>query len=97
MDEDFIEGVHAVVEGVPPGHVIAYSQVAALIGSRSARGVGRVMRYYGSALPWWRVVRSDGVVPAERAARAAAHYDAEGTPYTVTANGLRLGRAAFTD
>ncbi|WP_333775919.1 MGMT family protein [Streptomyces sp. IBSBF 3136] len=44
------------------------------------RQVGRVMSLYGSAVPWWRVVRADGVLLPGHELRALAHYRAEGTP-----------------
>ncbi|MGD9482454.1 MGMT family protein [Streptomyces sp. TRM70308] len=50
------------------------------------RQVGRVMALYGSAVPWWRVVRADGVLLPGHERRALGHYRAEGTP-------LRTSRA----
>ncbi|MFJ9416055.1 MULTISPECIES: MGMT family protein [unclassified Streptomyces] len=44
------------------------------------RQVGRVMALYGGAVPWWRVVRSDGVLLPGHELRALAHYREEGTP-----------------
>ncbi|MEU9110827.1 MGMT family protein [Streptomyces sp. NPDC048483] len=44
------------------------------------RQVGRVMALYGGAVPWWRVVRSDGVLLPGHELRALAHYRDEGTP-----------------
>ena len=70
----------AVVDEIPPGFVMSYGDVAAAFGSRSARGVGRVMAHAGGEVPWWRVVRASGHPVEALAARALEHYRAEGTP-----------------
>src|ERR1700712_4241386 len=80
MDDDFVSRVLAVVESIPAGSAMAYGDVAAAIGSRAARGVGQVMAYYGSDVPWWRVVRASGHPPADHEHIALQHYRAEGTP-----------------
>ena len=42
----FYEQVYELVRQVPPGKVVTYGQVAALLGSpRSARAVGYALRY----------------------------------------------------
>ncbi|WP_368497253.1 MGMT family protein [Herbiconiux sp. A18JL235] len=76
----FVEAVLEVVDSIPPGRVLSYGDVAALLGTRAARAVGSTMRRYGHAHPWWRVVRSGGLPPMGHEARARAHYEAEGTP-----------------
>ncbi len=87
---DFVSRVIAVVEAIPPGHVMAYGDVAAAIGSRAARGVGQVMAYYGDDLPWWRVIRASGQPPLCHDDEALPHYKAEGTPLVPTASGYRI-------
>jgi alkylated DNA nucleotide flippase Atl1 len=84
-----------VVSAIPPGHVMSYGVVAAAIGSRSARGVGRVMAHAGSGLPWWRVVRSGGLPPRGLEREALAHYRAECTPTVETPSGYRVARSAW--
>ena len=69
-----------VVTSIPEGMVMSYGDVAAAIGSRAARGVGQVMAYYGSDVPWWRVVRASGHAVAGHEARALEYYRAENTP-----------------
>jgi alkylated DNA nucleotide flippase Atl1 len=76
----FVERVLAVVESIPPGHVMTYGDVAATLGSRAARMVGKIMAYYGSDVPWWRVVRASGHPPADHEHIALQHYRAESTP-----------------
>lgn len=69
-----------MVASIPPGRVMAYSDVAAAIGSRAARAVGSVMAHYGSDQPWWRVVRASGHPPIDHEMRALEFYRAESTP-----------------
>ena len=84
---DFVSRVLEVVDAIPPGRVMTYGDVAAAVGSRSARGVGQVMAYYGSDVPWWRVVRASGHPAVGHEARALEHYRVEGTPVSRTAAG----------
>lgn len=44
------------------------------------RQVGRVMALYGGAVPWWRVIRADGVLLSGHESEALDHYREEGTP-----------------
>ena len=93
---DFVDGVLDVVAAIPPGRVMSYGQVAATIGSRSARGVGRVMAHHGSDLPWWRVVRAGGLPPSCHEDEALEHYRREATPLASRADGsYRLAASAF--
>lgn len=57
------------------------------------RQVGRVMAVYGGTVPWWRVVRADGVLLPGHEQRALEHYRSEGTPLREPAAG-RAGRTA---
>ncbi|MDH6237933.1 alkylated DNA nucleotide flippase Atl1 [Cryobacterium sp. CG_9.6] len=72
--------VLSIVEAIPPGRVMTYGDVAAVLGSRAARGVGQIMAHYGSDLPWWRVIRAGGHPPTAHEDEAREHYLAEGTP-----------------
>ena len=63
MEHSFKEKVIAVVQGIPPGKVMSYGQVAAACGSpRSAREVGWVLNGFDGDenFPWWRVVNKQG-------------------------------------
>ena len=93
---DFAEAVLDVVAAIPPGRVMTYGDVAAVLGSRAARAVGNVMAWYGSDVPWWRVIRAGGRPPTGHAERARAHYDREGTPLRPSADddGYRIDLAA---
>jgi alkylated DNA nucleotide flippase Atl1 len=88
--EDFASRVLAVVESIPPSKVMTYGDIAAAIGSRAPRAVGQVMAYYGSDVPWWRVIRAGGHPPLCHDEQALAHYEAEGTPLNQTASGYRI-------
>ncbi|MGN0116707.1 MAG: MGMT family protein, partial [Streptomyces albidoflavus] len=76
----YAERVLDVAELIPPGRVMTYGDIAEWLEEGGPRQVGRVMALYGSAVPWWRVVRSDGALLPGHERRALAHYRAEGTP-----------------
>jgi alkylated DNA nucleotide flippase Atl1 len=78
--EDFVGAVLEVVAAIPEGRAMSYGDVAAAIGSRAARGVGQVMAYYGSDVPWWRVVRASGHPALDHEDRALEYYRSEDTP-----------------
>ncbi len=70
----FTRGVHQIVRRVPPGRVISYGAVAALLGSpRAARAVGAVMRGLpdGTDVPWWRVINGEGGISPRPSVHAA--------------------------
>jgi alkylated DNA nucleotide flippase Atl1 len=77
---DFADRVLAAAEGIPPGRVQTYGDIASRLGEGGPRQVGRVMALYGGAVPWWRVVRADGRLLPGHERRALAEYRAEGTP-----------------
>ncbi|MEU6183945.1 MGMT family protein [Streptomyces coeruleorubidus] len=76
----YAERVLDVAELIPPGRVMTYGDVAEWLEEGGPRQVGRVMALYGGAVPWWRVVRADGVLLPGHEQRALSHYRAEGTP-----------------
>lgn len=83
-DDAFIEAVLSTVEAIPPGKVLAYGDVAELIGRGGPRSVGKVMSGHGAGVPWWRVIRADGSAAAGLEARARREWLAEGTPLRPT-------------
>lgn len=91
VDEGYVESVLEVVEQVPAGRVTTYGAVAAVVGG-GPRQVGSVMARHGGPVPWWRVVRADGSLPASHDDRARAAYLAEGTPLRGN-GGLDMPRA----
>ena len=92
--EDFVSRVLEVVKSIPEGRAMAYGDVAAALGSRAARAVGQVMAYYGSDVPWWRVVRASGHPAIDHESRALEHYRAEGTPLRWSGDAFRVDLAA---
>ncbi|MBA2572007.1 MAG: methylated-DNA--[protein]-cysteine S-methyltransferase [Gemmatimonadetes bacterium] len=61
----FRERVFRLVRRVPPGRVVSYGAVAAMLGTpRAARGVGRALATLadGATVPWWRVVNRNGEI-----------------------------------
>ena len=62
---NFFERVYDIVRSVPPGQVISYGQIAFLAGNaRMARQVGWAMHTCPEDVPWHRVLRKDGSLPA---------------------------------
>jgi alkylated DNA nucleotide flippase Atl1 len=76
----YIETVLSLVEQIPEGRASTYGTIAEAVGRGGARGVGRVMALHGGAVPWWRVVRADGSLPASHQRDALGHYREEATP-----------------
>lgn len=76
----YAERVLEAAEAIPPGRVMTYGDVAEWLEEGGPRQVGRVMALYGGAVPWWRVIRSDGAPLPGSELSALAHYREEGTP-----------------
>jgi len=85
--------VLSVVASIPSGSVMAYGEVAAVLGSRASRMVGQIMAYYGSEVPWWRVVRASGHPAVDHSTRALEHYRAENTPLKWSGDVYRVDMA----
>jgi alkylated DNA nucleotide flippase Atl1 len=78
---DFASHVLDVVDSIPPGMVMSYGDIAEYLAvGRGPRQVGRVLAVYGSAVPWWRVIHSDGTPAPGHDETALARYLDEGTP-----------------
>lgn len=89
--EAYTEQVLALVEAIPAGRVATYGDIAAVVGRGGPRQVGQVMARYGSAVPWWRVVRADGQPARCHEGRALALLRDEGT--ALHGNRVDLGLA----
>ena len=76
------EGLEALARLVPPGRAVSYGGLAGLLGVGGPRQAGRAMAESSPGTPWWRVVRADGSLPLELAARAAVEHEREATPRT---------------
>jgi alkylated DNA nucleotide flippase Atl1 len=79
MRTEYVDAVLAIVDLVPSGRVVAYGDVAELLGSGGPRQVGAVMSRYGSGVPWWRILKAGGGAPEGLEADALRHYLEEGT------------------
>jgi alkylated DNA nucleotide flippase Atl1 len=75
----FVEAVLCVVDQIPEGMVLAYGDVAEMLGQGGPRQVGAVMSRYGSSVTWWRVIRASGEAPEGLQDEALAHWREEGT------------------
>lgn len=77
---EFAERVLEAIDLIPAGRVMTYGDVAEWLGEGGPRQVGRVLALYGGDVPWWRVVRSSGVLLPGHELSALAEYRSEGTP-----------------
>jgi alkylated DNA nucleotide flippase Atl1 len=80
MRTEYVEAVLELVALIPAGTALAYGDVAELLGCGGPRQVGSVMSHYGSSVPWWRVLKSNGEAPPGHERVALALYLQEGTP-----------------
>jgi alkylated DNA nucleotide flippase Atl1 len=76
---DFAEAVLDVVDRIPAGMVLAYGDIAELLGQGGPRQVGSVLSRYGSSVTWWRVIRASGEAPEGLLDEALARWRTEGT------------------
>lgn len=88
----YAERVLDVAELIPPGRVMTYGDIAEWLEEGGPRQVGRAMALYGGAVPWWRVVRSDGALLPGHEQRALEHYRVEGTPLREATRSTSPGR-----
>ncbi|WP_245822937.1 MGMT family protein [Brachybacterium avium] len=89
MDDLTVERVLRVVEAIPPGQVAAYGEIGAIV-DVGPRLVGRILRTWGSGVPWWRVTNASGDHPL--LARALPHWEAEGIEVAPHGRGCRMAR-----
>lgn len=80
MRVDYVDAVLNIVCLIPSGRILAYGDVAELLGTGGPRQVGFVMSRYGSSVPWWRVIRATGEPPVCHDGEAAQYYLREETP-----------------
>jgi len=86
---DYADAVLEVADTIPAGQVLAYGDIAEILGEGGPRQVGAVMSRYGSLTRWWRVIRASGEPPPGLEDEAIEHYRAEGTPLV---GGMLTGR-----
>lgn len=80
MDAETVERVLELVADVPARRVTTYGTLAAAVDGCGPRQVGRIIADHGDGVPWWRVVRADGVPASCHAGTAPALLREEGTP-----------------
>lgn len=90
-DEFLIERVLRAAEQVPPGRVVAYGDIAALVGI-GPRHVGNVLSRWGSGVPWWRVTNRDGELPEGLLPEAFRHWSAEGVAVKQNGRGCHIAK-----
>ena len=79
VDDGFEARVERVLRGLAAGEVVSYGEVAAEAGSPGAgRAVGSLLRRGLGDVPWWRVVRADGVIASPSAAEQARRLREDG-------------------
>lgn len=71
-EPDLQRAIVAVLDGLRPGDVVTYGEVADEAGwPGRSRAVGRVLSTSGGAHPWWRVVNAAGrLVPGHEEEQA---------------------------
>ncbi len=89
---DFDEAVYEVVEGIPAGKVMSYGDIAEYVGGFGPRRVAQAMSRCAGAVPWHRVVRTDGTPAPQIAAEQLRRLRAEGAPLRDDRVDMRLGR-----
>jgi alkylated DNA nucleotide flippase Atl1 len=89
----FARTVLDAVDLIPPGRVMAYSDVAEFVSAGSGRAVGTVMAMYGGEVPWHRVVHSDGSCAARVRERQVALLRSEDVP--MKGNRVDMSRARW--
>ncbi|MDO5736218.1 MAG: MGMT family protein [Propionibacteriaceae bacterium] len=88
-DEALVERILRAVEQVPPGRIVAYGDIAALVGI-GPRHVGNVLSRWGAGTTWWRVTNRNGELPPALLAEALPHWRAEGIALKDDASGCRI-------
>jgi methylated-DNA-protein-cysteine methyltransferase-like protein len=76
--EAFTDATIKVLEGLQPGEVVSYGEVAEQAGyPGAARAVGNLLKHT-DGLPWWRVVNASGRLVPGGEVRQAQLLRAEG-------------------
>lgn len=89
----YAEEVLDLVERIPPGQVMAYSDVATALGRGGPRQVGQALARFGSGVPWWRVLRADGSCAPVNGDEQRSRLRSEGAPFV--GDRVDLGRARW--
>jgi alkylated DNA nucleotide flippase Atl1 len=93
---ELLDAVVDVVSSIPPGRVASYGSIGGQLGI-GARQIGKIMSVLselGEDLPWWRVVRADGMPASCHGGEACGRLEAEGTPFRGARVDMRRARQA---
>jgi alkylated DNA nucleotide flippase Atl1 len=93
----FAEQVLDLVEAIPPGRVLAYGDLAELVGTGGPRQVGRVMALWGGGVPWWRVVRATGHPALGHEREALRRLRQERAPLTADGGRVDMSRGRWAE
>lgn len=88
-NEALAERVLRAAEQVPPGNVVSYGDIAALVGV-GPRHVGNVLSRSGAGVPWWRVTNRNGELPSPLLEDARRHWEAEGIALAANGRACRI-------
>jgi methylated-DNA-protein-cysteine methyltransferase-like protein len=91
VDDLLAERVLRAVEQIPTGRVASYGDIGEIVGV-GPRYVGRVLRVFGSGVPWWRVVNAQGDPGGGLVSRAARHWADEGITVKPNGRGCPIAR-----
>ncbi|AJT41523.1 MGMT family protein [Psychromicrobium lacuslunae] len=80
MRKEYLAAVLELTALIPPGSVLAYGDIAELLGDGGPRQVGSVMSHHGDGVAWWRVLRASGAPLEGHQERALEQYRKERTP-----------------
>jgi len=92
---NFFERVYTIVRQVPPGQVVSYGQVAAMLGApRAARTVGWALHALpvDSDVPWHRVINARG-----RISTSCQEHDASVQQQLLEAEGVAFDARGYVD
>lgn len=105
MDEEYVEAVLDLVDGIPAGRVMTYGMIADVVADGyvlrtgaprgGPRQVGTVLARHGAGVPWWRVVNAAGQPPARHRARALDRLRAEGAPLAAAGDRVSVRGASW--
>ncbi|GAA1352457.1 MGMT family protein [Falsarthrobacter nasiphocae] len=96
LPPDYVAGLRVLIESIPPGRVIAYSDAAEAIGYGSGRhSAAALAGGLVPGVPWWRVIRADGSIVERLAPEAWRRWAEEGTPLMPDGKRVRMALARW--
>ncbi|WP_022868474.1 MGMT family protein [Schaalia vaccimaxillae] len=96
MNDVLVEEVLRLVEAIPSGRAATYGLIAQVVGT-GPRVVGRIMKEWGSNVPWWRVVNAHGEFPTTLRSGAREYWARERHPVVGENERLDLKRCLIEE